>query len=92
VGVAVERDTSPPHVLEEAQQQTDAMEPQVSVEEVRDPPSAAAMAIEQPEKRVEEPPVEARATSESGIVDIACILGAPTIICRVVYFVSSLHS
>jgi hypothetical protein len=37
------------------------------------------MAVEQPEERVEDPPVEDGAASEAGIVDIASILGAPTI-------------
>jgi hypothetical protein len=73
VGATTERDTSPPS--EEAQQQTSTVEPQASVEEVLDPPPATAVAVEQPK----EIHVDARAASEAGIVDIASILGAPTV-------------
>jgi hypothetical protein len=41
------------------------------------PPPAAA--VGQLEERVEESPVEAGAVGESGIVDIANTLGAPTV-------------
>jgi hypothetical protein len=68
-------------VSEEAQEQTAAVEnqPQLSVEEVQGPPPAAAVVAGQPEERIHEPPVEAGATIEPGIIHIARILDAPTI-------------
>jgi hypothetical protein len=82
VGATAERSTSPPPATEDtlpegAQEQTDAVESQPSVEEVQSPPPAAA--VGQLEERVEESPVEAGAVGESGIVDIANTLGAPTV-------------
>jgi hypothetical protein len=80
VGATAERETSLPPVAEdvvpkEAQQQTNTVELQASIEEVHDPPPAATITVEQPE----ETPVEAEAPSEAGIVDIANILGARTV-------------
>jgi hypothetical protein len=51
----------------------------MSIGEVQGPPPATAVVVEQPEERVEEPSVEDGAASEAGIVDIASILGAPTV-------------
>jgi hypothetical protein len=53
---------------------------QSSTERVQGPPLGAVVAVEQPEGRVEEPPVETRDSSEPGIVDITRILGTPTVI------------
>jgi hypothetical protein len=80
VGVTVERNTSSPPASEEvvpegAQQQTSIIEAQTSVEKGQSLPPAAGVAMEQPE----ETPVEAGAASEAAIVDIASILGAPTV-------------
>jgi hypothetical protein len=55
------------------------VEPQPSIKEVHDPPLATPVIVWQPEKRVEEPPVDAEPTCEPGIVDIARLLGAPTV-------------
>jgi hypothetical protein len=79
-----EGSTSPPTGTEEtvsegAQEQTSAVESQSLVVGVQGPPPAAATVVEQPEERVEEPDVEARALGESGIMDITSILGAPTV-------------
>jgi hypothetical protein len=80
----VVRSTSPPPATEDivpegAHEQTAAVEPQPSIEEVHDPPVAAAVGVERPEERVEEPPVDAGTTGEPDIVDIVRLLGAPTI-------------
>jgi hypothetical protein len=84
VGAMAERNTSPPPATEDAvsegaQQQTGTVELQMSIGEVQGPPPATAVVVEQPEERVEEPSVEDGAASEAGIVDIASILGAPTV-------------
>jgi hypothetical protein len=78
VGAAAERSISPPTTTEEAvpgatQQETSVVNSQASAEEARDPPLAATM--EQPDGTA----AEVEATSEAGIVDIASILGAPTV-------------
>jgi hypothetical protein len=81
VGATTERSTSPPpatehNVPEGAQEQTDVVELQPSVEEVQGTPPAVAVVVGQPEERVEDPPVEVAGAGESGIVDITSILGA----------------
>jgi hypothetical protein len=80
VGATAERSSSPPPTTEEVvlgatQQETGAVESRASVEEEQSLPPAAGVAVEQPE----ETPLEAEATSEADIVDIANILGAPTV-------------
>jgi hypothetical protein len=84
VGVMIGRDTSPPLAAEDAvpevaQQETYAVEPQALVEEIRNPPPATAVAVEQPEERVEECLVEAGAAGEADIMDVASIPGALTV-------------
>jgi hypothetical protein len=79
VGAAAERNTSLPPTTEEAmlglaQQESGAMNPHVPAKERRRDPSPAAV-IEQPE----EAQVEDEAAAEVGIVDIASILGAPSV-------------
>jgi hypothetical protein len=76
--------TSPPLATEDivpegAQEHTTVVESQPSVEEVQSPPPAAAVAVEQPEDRIEEPPIEAGAASEASFVDLTRILGTPTV-------------
>jgi hypothetical protein len=61
-------------VPEEAQQVAVADEPRTSIEERRLESSATTGAMEQVVAHVEE-----EAPAESGIVDIASILGAPTV-------------
>jgi hypothetical protein len=46
---------------------------------VEDPPLSAVVAIEQPEEREQEPPVGVVTGGEPDIVDIASLLGAPTV-------------
>lgn len=53
--------------------------PQPSAEEVQGPPLAAAVAVDQPKEREQETPVEAETIGEPGIVDIASLLGTPTV-------------
>jgi hypothetical protein len=74
-----ERSISPPPtsgevVLGSTQQGAGADNSQASAEERRPNPSAAKVP-EQPE----EAQAEDEAAAEAGIVDIACILGAPTV-------------
>jgi hypothetical protein len=56
-----------------AQQKTGVVNSQVSVEEARDPPLAVMV------EQLEGTSTKVEATSEDGIVDIASILGAPTV-------------
>jgi hypothetical protein len=79
VGGAAERSLSPAPVVEEivlkpAQQATNAGEPQASLEERRPEPSATTGTEEPVVAHVEE-----EAPAEAGLVDIASILGAPTV-------------
>jgi hypothetical protein len=79
VGAAAERNISPPPTIGEvvpgsAQQGSGVDNSQTSTEERRPDPSLATVA-EQPE----EAQAEDEATTEAGIVDIASILGAPTV-------------
>lgn len=86
VGATAAGGTSLPPAVEDivpegAQEQTATVEnqPLPLIEEVHGLPPAPAAAVGQPKERVEEPPVEARAASETSIVDIAKTLGAPTV-------------
>jgi hypothetical protein len=79
VGGATERSLSPaPTVVEvvpkSAQQATSTGESPASTEEGRPEPSATTRAVEPVVARVEE-----EAPAEAGLVDIASILGAPTV-------------
>jgi hypothetical protein len=79
VGGATARSHGPAPTTEatvpEAAQQADAVdEPRASIEERRLEPSSTAGAVEPGGARVEE-----KAPAEAGIVDIANILGAPTV-------------
>jgi hypothetical protein len=79
VGGATERSLSPAPTIEEvvpesAQQATSTGDPPVSTEEGRPEPSATTGAMEPVVSHVEE-----EAPSETGLVDIANILGAPTV-------------
>jgi hypothetical protein len=78
VGGATERSLIPPPAVEEvvpkpAQQATNAGEPRASPEERRPEPSATTGTEEPVVAHVEE-----EAPAEAGLVDIASILGAPT--------------
>jgi hypothetical protein len=78
VGAVTERSVSPPLATElaipvAAQQETDTLELLASVGEGQGPPPATA--VEQPE----EAPAEVETASVAGIVDIASILGSPTV-------------
>jgi hypothetical protein len=79
VGAAAERSVSPPlatreAVPESAQQGTGVVNLQTSAEEGRQDPSPTAT-MEKPE----EAQTENEVATEAGIVDIASILGAPTV-------------
>jgi hypothetical protein len=79
VGGATERSLSPAPTVEEvvpesAQQVTGAGEPPASTEEGRPEPSATTGVVEPVVTHVEE-----EAPAEAGLVDIASILGAPTV-------------
>jgi hypothetical protein len=79
VGGVTERSHSPAPateatVLEAAQQAAVADEPRALTDERRPKPSATTSAVEPVVAHVEE-----KAPSEAGIVDIASILGAPTV-------------
>jgi hypothetical protein len=79
VGGATERSLSPTPTIEEAvpgtaQQATVAGEPRVSTEERRPEPSATTRAVEPVVAHA-----EGEAPAEAGLVDIASILGAPTV-------------
>jgi hypothetical protein len=79
VGGATERSLSLAPTVEEvvpesAQQATGAGELQVSTEERRPEPSATTRAVETVVAHVEE-----EAPAEAGLVDIASILGTPTV-------------
>jgi hypothetical protein len=79
VGGATERSRSPAPtteatVPEAAQQAAVADEPRASTEERNPKPSSSVRAVEPGEARVEE-----EAPAEAGLVDIANILGAPTV-------------
>jgi hypothetical protein len=79
VGGATERRLSPAPTIEEvvpelAQQATGANEPRASTEERRPEPSATTGAVEPVVAYAEE-----EAPAEAGLVDIASILGAPTV-------------
>jgi hypothetical protein len=79
VGGATERSLSPTPTIEEtmleaAQQATVAGEPRAASEERRPEPSATTTAVEPVVTHLEE-----GAPAEAGLVDIASILGAPTV-------------
>jgi hypothetical protein len=79
VGGTTERSLSPAPtieeaVLESAQWATGAGEPRASIEERRPEPSATIGAVEPVVTHAEE-----EAPAEAGLVDIASILGAPTV-------------
>jgi hypothetical protein len=79
VGGATERSLSPAPTIEEvvpepAQQATGASEPRASSEERRPEPSATTGVVEPTVAHVEE-----EAPVEVGLVDVASILGAPTV-------------
>jgi hypothetical protein len=79
VGGATERSLSPAPTIEEtvpevAQQTTGAGEPRASTEERRPEPSATTGVVEPVVTHVEE-----EAPTEAGLVDIASLLGAPTV-------------
>jgi hypothetical protein len=79
VGAVAERNISPPPATKEAVpgaacQETSAVNSLASAEEARDPPLATM--VEQPEGIS----AEVEAISKTGTVDIASILGAPTVI------------
>jgi hypothetical protein len=78
VGGATERSLSPAPTVEEvvpepAEQATGAVEPRALTEERRPEPSATIGVVEPVVAHVEE-----EAPAEAGLVDIASILGAPT--------------
>jgi hypothetical protein len=78
LGATAERSVSPPPATEEAvpgaaQLETGAVESRVSVGEGQGHPPAAA--VEQPEEAL----AKAETASEARIVNIASILGAPTV-------------
>jgi hypothetical protein len=80
VGGATERSLSPAPTVEEvvpesAQQETGAGEPRASTEERRPEPSATTRAVEPVVAHVEE-----EAPVDAGLIYIANILGAPTVI------------
>jgi hypothetical protein len=86
VGATTGRTTSPPPAVDDvvpndAQEQAVTVEihPQPSTKEGQGPHPAAATLVEQPKEREQEPPVEATTAREPDIVDIASLLGAPTI-------------
>jgi hypothetical protein len=79
VGGATKRSLSPTLTVEEvvpesAQQATSTGEPPASTEERRPEPSATTGTVEPVVARV-----EVEAPAEAGLVDIASILGAPTV-------------
>jgi hypothetical protein len=79
VGGATEKSLGPAPTIEEvvpesAQQVTGAGEPPASTEERRPEPSATTGAVEPVVAHVEE-----EAPAETGLVDIASLLGAPTV-------------
>jgi hypothetical protein len=79
VGGATERSRSPAPTIEEvvsesAQQAISTSEPPASTEERRPEPSATTRTVEPVVAHVEE-----EAPAEAGLVDIASILGAPTV-------------
>jgi predicted secreted protein len=79
VGETTERSRSPAPTIEElvsqmTQRPTRVVEPQAPVVESRPEPSATTGAEEPVEAQAEE-----EAPSEAGLVDIANILGAPTV-------------
>jgi hypothetical protein len=79
MGGAAERSLSPAPTVEEvmpesAQQATGAGEPPTSAEERRPEPSSTTGAVEPVVAHVEE-----EAPAEVGLVDIASLLGAPTV-------------
>jgi hypothetical protein len=79
VGGAIERSLSPTPTIEEvvletAQQATVTGEPRASTEERRPDPSATTGTMEPVVTHTEE-----EAPAEAGLVDIASILGAPTV-------------
>lgn len=65
-----------------AQEQAATVElnPQLSAEEAQGPPPVAAVVVEQPKEREQEPLIKVAATREPDIVDITSLLGAPTVI------------
>jgi predicted secreted protein len=79
VGELAERNRSPAPTIEElvlqlTQQSTTVVEPQAPVIESRTEPAATAAAEEPAAAQAEE-----EAPAEAGLVDIASILGAPTV-------------
>lgn len=66
---------------DEAQEQvaTVKLNPQPSIEETQGSPPAATITVEQPKEREQEPPVGVGTDRKLGIVDIASLLGAPTV-------------
>jgi hypothetical protein len=65
----------------EAQEQAATTESnsQSSAEEAQGPPAAVAVVVEQPKEREHEPPVGAVTVGEPSIIDIAGLLGTPTV-------------